>query len=422
MSITTRAILMTLALSAGCVTSGDTPESLSATDQALYTPPSCGATCQSDGTLAAMNAAAIKYGFPRWFIYATVHRESSFNKSAQNGSGPGNCDIGYGLTQLTCASHDGVVYPEDLSTPNQSNSSWQGDMRISSFCTETGLCPWIDMTNVSALGTASDRFDPTKNLDRYFSGYAAPGYYLEAARAPQAGGESTYDFRNRILRRVAWHWRYGHYTYLAGSCYCGTCAFSYPTDPCGYFTGGDPYRWDTYVGTYRPAVEAEDGTWDGNVCTPPYGSDASKHNFECNRTQGWSYNAGGLVAGVASSSTRAYAGSRSLAVSLSGSASPWGVWTKTGPLPGAGQTVTYRVWIPTGSNLSAISAFVKQGAAGGWTFTSQYKTIAQLTAGAWNTFTVTVPANAATPLDSIGVELSVSSAWTGTVYIDGVTW
>ena len=268
------ALVTTALIFAGCTAAApvEEPETLGVTRQALYAPPECNTTCQTNGTLSGMNAAATKYGFPRWFIYATARRESSFNKDAENGSGSGNCDIGYGLTQLTCASHDGIVYPEDLPSQQQSNSAWQGDMRISAFCTETGLCPWIDMANVSALNNTTERRDAAKNLDRYFSGYAAPAYYLERTRAPQLQGESTYDFRNRILRRVAWHWRYGHYTYLTGSCYCGTCGFSYPTDPCNYFTGPDQYRWDNYVSTYRPNVEADDGVWNGNVCTPPYSS------------------------------------------------------------------------------------------------------------------------------------------------------
>lgn len=480
-----------------------------------------------------------------FFIYATAHRESSFDKDKQSGSGPNNCDVGYGLMQLTCASHDGIVYPEDLQSPNQSDPQWQADMRIEKFCSETGLCPWINMNNVSALNSSTERFDAAKNLDRYFSGYAAPAWFLEKTRAPQQQGESTYDFRNRVLRRIAWHWRYGHYTADPASCYCGTCNFSYPTDPCNYFTGPDQYRWDNYVSgadyNYRGNVEAEDGPWDGNVCTPPYSStgcgsstapqysssatatpacrvadggsvaiaatytntnnvayesmldievwndatkinqgyeqrsfgagstqnftwnwtvptsvtapaqtytmklgvfksdwsenphwnnnagtitvsaDNSKYNFECSSTQAWSFNSGGLVAGISSSTTQAYAGQRSLAVSLSGSSSPWGVWTKTSPLPSAGHTVTYRVWIPSSSNISAVQAFVKEGSAGGWRWTGHRKTIAEMTAGAWNSFSVTVPTDAAA-LDSIGVEFSVSSSWTGTVYVDQVTW
>lgn len=84
--------------------------------------------------------------------------------------------------------------------------------------------------------------------------------------------------------------------------------------------------------------------------------------------------------------------------------------------------MTYRIWIPTGSAISAIHAFVKQGAAGGWAWTADYKTIAQLTAGAWNTFTVTVPSTAAIPLDSLGVEFSTNAAWTGMTYVDALSW
>jgi len=45
-----------------------------------------------------------------------------------------------------------------------------------------------------------------------------------------------------------------------------------------------------------------------------------------------------------------------------------------------------------------------------------------LTAGAWNTITVTVPANAVTPLYQLGVQFSTNAAWTGTCYIDSMSW
>jgi hypothetical protein len=245
-------IICATALVAGCT---------SAVAQTLYVPPSCNATCQTDGTYDAMNWAAKKYGFPRWFIYATIHRESSFRPDAINSSGTGgeDCDVGYGLTQLTCAAHRGVDYPEDLPAPDQSNTRWQNDMQILAFCTQTGLCPYINMQDVTPLHSGEWK-DPYKNLDRYFSGYAAPAFYLEKARAPRSLGETDVDFHNRILRRVAFYWRYG---------YNGP---QYPNDTNQYFSGSStyPYNWDTYVSTYRPAVESEDGIWDGNVCRPPY--------------------------------------------------------------------------------------------------------------------------------------------------------
>jgi hypothetical protein len=40
----------------------------------------------------------------------------------------------------------------------------------------------------------------------------------------------------------------------------------------------------------------------------------------------------------------------------------------------------------------------------------------------WQTATVTVPANAATPLNRLGMLIQLRGAWTGTIYIDAVTW
>src|SRR4051812_15880793 len=130
-------------------------------------------------------------------------------------------------------------------------------MKIVAFCKQTGLCPYINMQDVTPLGSEEWK-DPYKNLDRYFSGHAAPAFYLEKARAPQEPGETVENFHNRILRRVAFYWRYRYND------------AQYPNDPAKYLTGPDSFRWDNYVDTYRPAVESEDGVWDGNVCHPPY--------------------------------------------------------------------------------------------------------------------------------------------------------
>ena len=62
-----------------------------------------------------------------------------------------------------------------------------------------------------------------------------------------------------------------------------------------------------------------------------------------------------------------------------------------------------------------------QGASGNWTWTGNWRAISSLTANAWNTIAVTVPANA-TPLSQLGVEISTGSNWTGTLYVDAVAW
>lgn len=80
------------------------------------------------------------------------------------------------------------------------------------------------------------------------------------------------------------------------------------------------------------------------------------------------------------------------------------------------------MWIPTGSTISAVHPYVLQGAGGGWAWTGSWKSISQLTAGAWNTITLTVPSNAVTPLAELGVEFTTSGAYTGSAYVDAVTW
>src|SRR5687767_9814134 len=91
-----------------------------------FTPSECPADVD-----AAIRRAVTKYNLPRWFYYAVVHRESTFNKNFQTGSG--TCCTGYGLTQLTNPDHTGIIYPENLPNHDQSNTTWQTNMRISHY-------------------------------------------------------------------------------------------------------------------------------------------------------------------------------------------------------------------------------------------------------------------------------------------------
>jgi hypothetical protein len=51
-----------------------------------------------------------------------------------------------------------------------------------------------------------------------------------------------------------------------------------------------------------------------------------------------------------------------------------------------------------------------------------YRGIAELTPGAWNTITLTVPAGAAMPMWALGMEFATSGGWSGTGYIDTIAW
>ena len=150
---------------------------------------------------------------------------------------------------------------------------------------------------------------------------------------------------------------------------------------------------------------------------PPSGADASDYNFEGN-AQGWA-RSGAPIASVARSTTRKYAGTASLAVNINGSGSA--AAQVANPAAKAGQKVTFRVFIPSGARISAIQPFVMQGAAGNWRWTGTYKSLSSLTQGAWNTVTVTVPSNAAL-LAALGVQITTSGAYSGTVYVDSVNF
>ena len=150
---------------------------------------------------------------------------------------------------------------------------------------------------------------------------------------------------------------------------------------------------------------------------PPPTTDLSDYNFEAN-AQAWT-RSGAPITSVARSTAQKYAGAASLAVKFNGSGSASA--QVVNPAAKAGQVVTFRVFIPTGARLSAIQPFVLQGAAGNWRWTGTYKALSSLKQGAWNTVTVTVPSNAAL-LASLGVQFTTSGTYTGTVYVDSVSF
>lgn len=149
-------------------------------------------------------------------------------------------------------------------------------------------------------------------------------------------------------------------------------------------------------------------------------SDTSQYNFE-GGAQGW-VSSGGMISGVATSSVQVFAGAKSLAVTFNGSGADAQQVLVSAPATPAGKTITFHLWFPSGSAISAIQPYALEGAGGGWAWTGNWQSTANLTPNAWNTITVTLPANAVTPLDQIGVQFFTSGAWTGTCYVDTVGW
>ncbi|HEU5072822.1 MAG TPA: hypothetical protein VFU02_01585 [Polyangiaceae bacterium] len=143
------------------------------------------------------------------------------------------------------------------------------------------------------------------------------------------------------------------------------------------------------------------------------------YDFE-DGTEGWVLG-GDSISSVSRSTSKAYSGEGSLRVKFNGTAGTQLVYV---PNPGApaGAVVTLRVYVPGSNKLTSVQPYVLQGSAGGWAWTGTWLSIGSLTSGSWNEVRVTVPANAATPLSQLGLELKASSGWTGSVYVDSVSW
>jgi hypothetical protein len=145
--------------------------------------------------------------------------------------------------------------------------------------------------------------------------------------------------------------------------------------------------------------------------------DTARYNFESG-AQAW---VGSGVGSVARSVDRAFAGTGALKVVLGAAAGDGSVKVASPAVP-AGATVTFHVWVPVGSTLTAVQPYALQGAAGGWAWAGSWRAASSLQVGNWNTITVTVPSNAAA-LAELGVVFSLSGASGGAAaYVDSVTW
>nr|WP_307727477.1 fibronectin type III domain-containing protein [Massilia rhizosphaerae] len=154
---------------------------------------------------------------------------------------------------------------------------------------------------------------------------------------------------------------------------------------------------------------------EAHAATPGTNPDPTQFHFETD-TQPWAAS-GAQIGGIATSTAQHFAGKQSMAVNFNGtSAGASSVEMSYAVVP-AGATITFHVWIPGGSQITAIEPYLADY---NWTWTSN--PIASFTAGAWNTVTLKVPATATTPLNRLGLKMTTGAAWTGTVYVDSIDW
>lgn len=146
-------------------------------------------------------------------------------------------------------------------------------------------------------------------------------------------------------------------------------------------------------------------------------NDVAQFNFETS-SQGWTGGVG-MVSDIAASAAQHFAGNQSLAVNMNASSSDVGTPSVGNVAIAAGATITFHVWIPGGAKIGAVQPFVQDR---NWNWIGNYIGSGNLTFGEWNTITVTVPANAPTPMQKLGVQFFTSAAWTGTCYIDSISY
>ncbi|EAU63756.1 hypothetical protein STIAU_2151 [Stigmatella aurantiaca DW4/3-1] len=155
--------------------------------------------------------------------------------------------------------------------------------------------------------------------------------------------------------------------------------------------------------------------------TGPPPTDTAPFHFE-DGLQNWVM-WGEMLKGVSSSTEQAWAGTHSLAAQLVSTGSGGLVKVSVGNVSvPAGKTLSFRVWFPPNSRVSGLQPFIIQGAGGGWKYTGAWVSTEPMTAGSWNTLTLQVPANAVSPLAELGLEIFTNGAWSGTVYLDSVSW
>ena len=196
-----------------------------------------------------------------------------------------------------------------------------------------------------------------------------------------------------------------------------------PTNPVVTGITGTSYT-DTNLNsgtTYYYQVVAVNGSGpagyspEAHATTTGVNLDPAQFNFETD-PQGWA-GGGGVISGVATSTAQHYAGNQSLAVNFNSTAAGSSSVSVGNVSVLPGQTITFHVWIPSGYKISNLQPYMQDY---NWAWASSW--YGSFTPNAWNTLTLTVPANAVSPFHNLGIQFNTSAGWTNTCYIDSVSW
>jgi len=147
-------------------------------------------------------------------------------------------------------------------------------------------------------------------------------------------------------------------------------------------------------------------------------ADTARYNFESS-VQSWAAPTGTpAFASISISTAQHAAGQSSLAGAIAASAAAtYQLYVQPTASIAAGTTLTFHIFYPTGAPIGWVQPY---GQEGGPNFT-WYGTSRMVPAGMWNTLTVAIPSTGGA-VSSLGVQFNLTASWTGTVYVDAVTW
>ncbi len=169
------------------------------------------------------------------------------------------------------------------------------------------------------------------------------------------------------------------------------------------------------------AGQPDSWTKDAGVVVVDAGAvlDPAQYNFEsAGNLQGFTLTGGGGTLGT--STAKAFAGLRSLALTYNGSSSATQYLSTPNPTVPRGTTITYHVYIPAVSALTSLQVYAQEDASTAWKWNSNWFPQSALVVG-WNTFTLTLPTAPGT-LQTLGVQLQPSAALSGIIYVDSISW
>lgn len=163
-----------------------------------------------------------------------------------------------------------------------------------------------------------------------------------------------------------------------------------------------------------PAVLLDNMRLAGAI-SPPAGTPNWMTQYDFERGGAWTNFEGAVVAASTSGDVK-FLGSRSMRIEMDGS-SDGRIWVEPLVSPAPGDTVTFRVHIPSGAPISAVQPYVEDD-----DYDWHHSWNPNLPRDAWMPVTVTIPPGVNTPIRELGVKIYLTQPYTGPVYLDEIQW